>query len=274
MTATSPPHRGSVVGGFFGGMSYLGRGLRMWVTSPRLMLLGSIPALIVGLVYSAGIAVFALNLDSIAAWITPFADDWNELARIATRFAAGLALLGVMLLLAVYTFVAVTLAVGDPFYERIWRRVEERLGDAPADVDEPWWRSALSNVGTALRLLALTASVGLVLFACGFIPVVGQTVVPVAGALLGGWFLTLELTGFAFESRRIPLRIRRRMLGARRATTLGFGVLTYLLFLVPVAAVIIMPAAVAGATMLSRDALAAVDVGQRRVDSSTAGSTG
>ncbi len=263
--ATSPK-RSSAAGRFFSGMTYLGRGLRMWITSPRLMLLGSIPALLVGLLYSVAIVLFGVNLDSIAAWITPFAEDWDELGRVATRFAAGLALLGIALLLAVYSFVAVTLAVGDPFYERIWRRVEERLGDAPAEVDEPFWRSALANAWTAIRLLALTASVGLVLFACGFIPVVGQVVVPVAGALLGGWFLTLELTGFAFEARRVPLRIRRRMLGARRASTLGFGVLTYLTFLVPFAAVVIMPAAVAGATMLSRDALA---TGQPRERAST-----
>ena len=257
MTATpTSPSRSSVANRFFSGMTYLGRGLRMWITSPRLMLLGSIPAVLVGLVYSVAIVVFGLNLDGIADWITPFADEWNEVGRVALRFAAGLALIGIALLIAVYTFVAVTLAVGDPFYERIWRRVEERLGDAPAEVEEPFWRSALRNAGTAIRLLALTASVGLVLFACGFIPVVGQILVPVAGALLGGWFLTLELTGFAFEARRVPLRIRRRMLGARRASTLGFGVLTYVLFLVPFAAIVIMPAAVAGATMLSRDALA------------------
>jgi hypothetical protein len=44
-------------------------------------------------------------------------------------------------------------------------------------------------------------------------------------------------------------------LGARRARTLGFGVATYLLFLVPFLAIVVMPAAVAGATLLSRDAI-------------------
>ena len=46
------------------------------------------------------------------------------------------------------------------------------------------------------------------------------------------------------------------MLGARRPLILGFGVATWLLFLVPLGAVVVMPAAVAGATMLSRDVLA------------------
>lgn len=258
---TGPDAGPGPVGRFFAGMGYLGKGLRMWVTSPRVMLVGAVPALIVGLLYAAAFSVFAVNLDQLAAWITPFADGWTEPARTAARFAAGLALTALVVLLAVYTFTAVTLAVGDPFYERIWRRVEVRLGDAPADVDESFWAGAVRGVGTAVRLLALTASVGLVLFVCGFIPLIGQTVVPVAGALFGGWFLALELCGYAFDARRIPLGIRRRMLGARRADTLGFGVLTYLLFLVPGAAIVIMPAAVAGATMLSRDVLARMSQG-------------
>jgi CysZ protein len=46
------------------------------------------------------------------------------------------------------------------------------------------------------------------------------------------------------------------MLRASRASVLGFGLASYLLFLVPFAAVVVMPAAVAGATMLARDAVA------------------
>jgi CysZ protein len=46
------------------------------------------------------------------------------------------------------------------------------------------------------------------------------------------------------------------MLRAHRSRSLGFGVLTYLLFLIPGAAVIVMPAAVAGAALLSRNVLA------------------
>ncbi|MET3767362.1 CysZ protein [Marisediminicola sp. UYEF4] len=252
-TNSRPP---GLVRRFLGGMGYLVRGLRLWATSPRLMLLGALPALVVGLVFAAALVLFAINLEALAAWITPFADRWEDPLRAGTRFAAGTALVAVTVLLAVYTFVAVTLAVGDPFYERIWRAVEQRMGDAPAEIDEPFWRSAARGIGSGIRLFALTASVGLSLFAVSFIPVVGQTAVPVLGALLGGWFLTLELTGFAFDARGLRLRDRRRMLGARRASTLGFGVLTYLLFLVPFGAIVIMPAAVAGATMLSRDALA------------------
>jgi CysZ protein len=159
-------------------------------------------------------------------------------------------------LLAVFSFVAVTLAVGDVFYERIWRAIERQRGGEPPELEEPFWRSVVRGIGSGLRLLALTATVGILLFACGFIPVVGQTVVPVIGAIVGGWLLSVELTGYSFDARGFTLRQRRRALAGDRAAALGFGVVTYLLFLVPFAAVIIMPAAVAGATLLARDTLA------------------
>jgi CysZ protein len=244
--------------GFFAGVSLLGRGLGMWLTSPRLMLIGAIPALIVGVVYAALIITLILNLDGLAAWMTPFAERWDEPWRTISRFAAAGGLLALAVLLIIYTFVAITLTVGDPFYERIWQRVEQRLGNPPAG-DDPFWTSLRRGVSNGLRLLATTVLIGLGLFALGFIPLVGQTIVPVLGAFVGGWFLAVELTGFAFDARRMSLRERRRILGARRSTTLGFGVATYLLFLVPFAAIFVMPAAVVGATLLSRRALEATE---------------
>jgi len=242
---------------FFGGVGVLGRGLGVWATRPKLMLLGALPALIVALVYLAGIVVLAVNSPDLAAWATPFADGWDEPWRSITRVSAALALVGVGILLVVFTFTAITLAVGDPFYERIWRETEFALGDAPAEPSGRFWRLLARGIGAGLRILALTVAIGLLLFVVGLIPVAGQIAAPVLAAFFGGWVLALELTGFAFDSRELRLRDRRRMLGARRARTLGFGVATYLLFLIPLGAVFAMPAAVAGATMLARDAIPA-----------------
>ena len=220
------------------------------------MAFGAIPALVVGAVFGTAVILIALQIDTLATWITPFATDWSESARIAVRFFAGIALLAAVALLATFTFVAVTLAVGDPFYERISREVEKRMGDAPPDLAESAWTTVGRGIRSGLRLLLLSAGIGLSLFALGFVPVVGQIAVPVLGAFLGGWLLALELTGFVFDARGLGLRDRRRMLGARRAETLGFGMLTYLLFLVPFGAIAVMPAAVAGATLMGRDAIA------------------
>ncbi|MCU1404780.1 MAG: hypothetical protein JWQ43_1083 [Glaciihabitans sp.] len=248
----------------------------MWATSPRLMLLGAIPALVVGAVYLVGIVLLALNVDAVATWITPFADGWDEPWRSLTRVAATLALVVLAVLLVAYTYAAVTLLVGDPFYERIWRAVEVRLGDAPADPETGVWRAIGRAIGDGLRTLVPAIGVGLLVFLCGFLPLVGSLLAIVLGAIFGGWLLVVELTGFAFDARGHTLAERRRSLGANRARSLGFGIVTYLLFLVPIAAVVVMPTAVAGAAMLSRDALQAGNgaprAGRRDAASSKPGS--
>ncbi|WEO75849.1 EI24 domain-containing protein [Cryobacterium sp. SO2] len=235
------------------GVRFLGRGFGMWVTSPRLMLLGAIPALLVGIVYLAGIVILIVNLDGIVVWATPFATGWAEPLLVSTRVAAALVFVIVAALFAVYTFTAVTLVVGDPFYERIWREVETRLGDAPAEVKQSLLGAVGRGIIDGIRLLVPAVGVGILLLACGFIPLVGPLAVAVVGALFGGWLLVVELTGFAFDARGFSLNERRRALRSRRAVALGFGAASYLVFLVPFAAIVAMPSAVAGAAMLSRD---------------------
>jgi CysZ protein len=240
---------------FFSGVGLLGQGLRLWATAPKIMWLGVVPALLVAAVYLAGIILLAMNLESIAALATPFAENWDEPFRTGLRIVTVFAFLAVAILLLVYTFTAITLVVGDPFYERIWRHVESKLGEVPVETERGFWRTIGRGIGDALRLLFPAAFIGLGLFALGFVPLVGQVLAPVLGALVGGWFLTVELTGLAFDARGFTLRQRRQTLRRRRAMSLGFGAATYLLFLIPFGAVLAMPAAVAGATLLSRKAL-------------------
>jgi CysZ protein len=253
----SPASDRSVIRQFFDGVGLLGRGLKLWGSDPRLMLFGALPALIVAAVYLAILVVLFINAPVLAEWATPFADEWDEGWRMALRVTAVIAFVALGALLVVYTYTAITLAVGDPFYEKIWRSVENRLGGIQNEVEVPFWPSLRRGIADALRILAVTALIGLCLFVLGFIPVVGQTIVPLLGASVAGWFLAVELTGKAFEARGLTLRERRRALAAIRPTALGFGVAIYLVFLIPFGAVFVMPAAVAGGTLLSRRALPA-----------------
>jgi len=240
---------------FFAGASLLGRGLKVWATAPRLMLLGMIPAMIVGTLFFAGFVVLALSLETLAELTTPFAAGWDEPWRTSIRVVAGLSFLAVAILVIVFTFTTLTLIVGDPFYERIWRHVEGGFGAVPDQNASGFWRTLGIGVVAGLRILVPTVLIGLLLFPLGFIPVVGPVLVPLLAALFGGWYVALELTGRVFDSRGISPRDRRRVLGTRRAATVGFGAATYLSFLIPLGAVIMMPAAVAGATLLGRRAL-------------------
>lgn len=253
--------RGLVVPGavrrFFSGVRLVGGGLKLWVTSPKLMLLGSIPALIVSIALTAGLGIMLFNLDAIATWMTPFAESWATPWQVATRVAAGLVAFTAAAYFGLRTFTTLTLAVGGPFYEHIWRTVEGREGaELPVKAGSQW-RAFRRGLANSIRLLGITLASSILFLILGLIPVVGQFLVPVLATMFGGWYLTIELSGFAFDERGYTLRERRRMLAHNRAGALGFGMTVYLLFLVPFGPVLVMPAAVAGATLFGRQVLGA-----------------
>ena len=247
------------VAGFLLGVRLLGRGFRLWITSPRLMLIGAIPGLVTLALFTVAVVILAVNLENVAAFVTPFADDWDDTFRSGLRLLVAVALIAAETLLLVYLFAAVTLLIGQPFFEKISERVEASLGGVPSPVEVPFWPSILRGVLEAIRVLAITVGIGLCLLVLGFIPVIGPLCAGIVGAFTGGWFLALELTTVPFERRGLRLDDRRRLLRAQRSTTLGFGVAVFLLFLLPLGALVTMPAAAAGATLLARRALGETD---------------
>ena len=109
---------------FVRGAALLGRGFGFWRRRPGLMMLGLLPAAIVGALFLARLIALSASLPGLTDAMTPFADAWPSLWATVFRIAVGTALLGSALVLVVVTFTALTLLVGDPFYERIWRAVE------------------------------------------------------------------------------------------------------------------------------------------------------
>ena len=237
------------------GAGLLARGLGIVLRNPRLLGLGLLPALISGILYAAALVLLVDLLPGLSARVTWFADDWAQVWRDPIRVIAGAGLLGVAVLLGILTFTAVTLLIGDPFYERISGLVEERYGGVPDEVEVAFWPSLRRSLADSVRLIGLSVLVGVPLFVLGFLPLVGQTVIPVLGGAVGGWLLALELTGVPFQRRGLWLRQRRAVLREHRPLALGFGVAVFACFLVPLGAILLMPAAIAGATLLARAVL-------------------
>jgi CysZ protein len=249
-----PVRQRNALSDFFTGFGLLFRGIGLVTRNPRLLALGLVPGFVSLVVVLAALGTLFYFLADVAAVVTWFADDWSKDARSAIRFLAEVGIGGTAIVVAVLTFTALTLTIGDPFYESISKRVDDRFGGAP-ETNAPWHRTLLWNLADSVRLLLMSVVVSAVLFVVGFIPVVGQTVVPVVGWFIGGWLLAVEISGVPFNRRGLRLRDRRRLLRANRALTLGFGVPVFLIFIVPFVAVLVMPGAVAGATLLTRRVL-------------------
>lgn len=242
----------SAMSEFATGARLFARGFGIVMRSPGLLFLGLVPGVIAGLLVVAALGTLVYFIDDVSATATWFADDWSAELRDPLRQAASIGIVLAAVLLSIVTFTALTMIIGDPFYEEISTRIDNRFGGAPDAVDAPWYRTAWPNLSDSLRLLAVSIALSALLLLAGCVPVVGQTVVPVLQVMLGGALLGVEISGVAFNRRGYRLRRRWPVLRANKGLLLGFGVPVFLLFLIPFAAVLVMPGAVAGATLMTR----------------------
>ncbi|MFE9409643.1 EI24 domain-containing protein [Streptomyces sp. NPDC006704] len=245
------------------GFGYLVKGQRWAAGHGRSLGVGLLPGLITLVLYVGALIGLAFGADDVVGWATPFADGWSSpwlgLFRgflTALVFALGL-------FLAVISFTAVTLLVGQPFYEKLSADVDRaRSGGAAPESGLSLRRELWISARDSLRVLVRVSCYGLLLFGLGFVPVIGQSVIPAIGFCVTGFFLAEELTAVALQRRGLELRPRLALLRSRRLLVLGFGVPLALAFAVPLVAVFLMPGAVAGATLMVRDLLGEPDAPQ------------
>jgi CysZ protein len=237
------------------GIGTLVRGFGMWRRIPGAMALGLVPAIIVVALVIAALVALAFALPDIVTAITPFADGWPEFWAGALRIAVSLATLGGAFFVAAVTTTALTLALGEPFYDRIWRAVERSTTGAVPEAAYGFWRAVGDSAGLLLRGLG----VALLAWLTGLVPFVGGFAGALLGVTLTGWLLADELTSRALTARGMDRRARRRLLRRFRPRALGFGVATQVCFLIPFGAIAVMPAAVAGSTLLAQEMLALSD---------------
>ncbi|WAP55818.1 EI24 domain-containing protein [Streptomyces sp. S465] len=235
------------------GFGYLLKGQRWVARHGRWWGFGMIPALITVVGYAAALVVLFFWTDDVIAWATPFADDWSAPWLGVFRGALSILFVATCLFLAIISFTAVTLLVGQPFYESLSEQVDRSEGGTVPDSGMSVWAELWIGLREAIALLIRVTLWSVLFFALGFIPAVGQTVVPVLAFCVTGFFLTEEVTSIALLRRGVRLTERRRMLRSRRLLSLGFGVPLALLYLLPLVAVFLMPGAVAGGTLLVRD---------------------
>ncbi len=116
------------------GFTYLLSGQRWVARHGRQYGFGLLPGLITLVLYVAALVALAVWGYDLASAITSFADDWpSPWLGLFRGFVTAL-LFALALLLAVLSFTAVTLLIGQPFYEALSERVDRSVspdGTAP-----------------------------------------------------------------------------------------------------------------------------------------------
>ena len=152
-------------------------------------------------------------------------------------------------LLFVLAFNTIFFAVAAPFLDGLSLKIEKNVyGYVPAKAGiKGVVTGSYISIKNGVWLTAASLFWTLALFPLNFIiPVVGF----VPGMLVGSYFLGLSFIIYSAEHRRITKREMKDALNGNRSCILGFGLSMYWILFVPFTAILFIPAAVAGGTML------------------------
>jgi len=157
-----------------------------------------------------------------------------------------------MLLISFFTFTLAANLIGAPFNEALSAAVAGRLGVRHQDA-EPTWRGILTAfpaaIGQELAKLLYFARWLVPALALFFVPGL-QLIAPFVWAALAAWFVALEYLEYPASSQQLDFPALRRHARGRRSYLWGFGAAVSALALIPGLNLVLMPVAVAGATIL------------------------
>jgi len=227
------------------GISYIAQGLSL-IHQPGLRRYVILPVIINVVVFIALIVGGFSYLDS---WLT------SSLAGLPEwlGFLSWLMWILFVLLAAAFLFVFFTLIaniIASPFNAILSIRVEERLKGA-SDVSV----SASSLLMVLPRAVAREFS-KLLYYLPRLVGLFILTVIPGANLLapplwlmFGSWMMSVQYTDYAADNNGVGFSELRRRLSNDRINSFGFGIVVYLMMLIPLLNLVLIPAAVAAGTV-------------------------
>lgn len=157
-----------------------------------------------------------------------------------------------------FTFTPVANIIAAPFNALLAEKIESILTGKPIQSNTSFMALAISSVRSQLGKLIyiLIWSVGLLLVS--FIPAV-NFISPLLWVVFGSWLLSLEYFDYPMGNHDLSFADQKQRIGKRRGLALGFGASVMVLTSIPVINFVVMPLAVAGATIIWAEQLANAD---------------
>ncbi|MDH2997618.1 sulfate transporter CysZ [Pasteurellaceae bacterium LFhippo2] len=226
------------------GFHYFIYGWRL-ILQKRLMPFVIVPALINSFLM---IGLIWLFFNNVGNWLDAMLPSWLEWLSFVL-----IPLIFFMILVFFY-FAFTTLAnfIAAPFNALLAEKVEQQLTgenltemstaelikDVPRMLKREWQKIWYSIP----RLIAL--------FLLGFIPLVGQSVVPILAFIFSAWLIAIQYCDYPFDNHKISFARMRTALSHRRVMNFTFGSLVSLFTMIPFLNLVVMPVAVCGASAM------------------------
>lgn len=228
------------------GPRYLGEGLRL-VLQPGLRLFVLLPLLINLLLFAATIS---LALREFSGWVEalmPALPAWLGFLE----YLLWPLFVTLVLLMLFFGFSLVANLIAAPFNGFLAEKVEAVVRGE--DLSPPFRAGELlamipRTLGRELRKLGYFLPRALLLLILSLIPVL-NLLAPPLWLLFGIWMMAVQYIDYPADNHKMSWNGMLAWLRERRWQSLGFGGVTYAALLVPGLNILLMPAAVAGATL-------------------------
>lgn len=192
--------------------------------------------------------LFMLQINDLTSWMLSFMPDW--LSWINYLITA----LAIFMVLLIYYFIFTTLAgfIAAPFNGLLAEKVELLLTGQAANSDGviDFIKDLPRMLKREWQKLWYSLPRMIILFILSFVPLIGQTCIPILFFLFTAWMLAIQYCDYPFDNHKISFLSMKQQLAQHRMLNLTFGSLVASCTFIPLLNFIIMPVAICGATAM------------------------
>lgn len=225
------------------GVDYLMRGFAL-LKRPEIRPFVLIPLLINILLFSGiiyySLYEFAYWLDQLAAFVPSWLSFINWI--LYPIFIV------LLLLFIAYTFTLIANIIASPFNALLAEKVEEIASGQKPENPTTFLASIPKGLKREAQKWLHLIPLALLVLVISFIPAV-NFISPVLWFLFGAWMAVIEYADFAMDNNDINFQHSKRRLMQKRWPSLSFGAATLVGTMIPLVNLLVMPAAVCGATL-------------------------
>lgn len=245
--------------GFLSGLTYPLRGMRfVFRTHPGLARYWIVPVVITFVAFVALVTLLLRHHTGLAAsvWQPPTTDGSIGWVMTVLHIVFDWLLAIVVFALGGVGILLASSVVAAPFNDALSAAVERLEGTLTTNATTltDFARDIARSVALELAKLVLLAAVMLPLFALNLaMPVVGGPLIAIVGPLISVSYIAIDYTDWPAARRGVGLGGRVLLFRRHTRPLIGFGVAAWALLLVPGLNLLLMPACVAGGTLLYLD---------------------
>ncbi|MGC6247668.1 sulfate transporter CysZ [Bisgaard Taxon 45] len=215
------------------------KGLRRFVIMPILLNI----VLLSGLFW-----LFITQIDKMIGMLMLSIPDW------LSWLSSILLIIAILMILVLFYFMFTTLSgfIAAPFNGLLAEKVEKMLTGEQLEEGSAWdfVKDIPRMLGREWQKLLYSLPKLIILFLLGFVPVLGQSLIPIIVTLFTAWMMAIQYCDYPFDNHKVPFFVMKTELAEKRTLSLTFGGLVMLCTFIPLVNLVVIPVAVCGATAM------------------------